>query len=147
MVQAMNSYIDIKDSFQFLVCAVRQKEMLKQCRSLPHRLSSRNSDTMLRDYLFCLILVRTIAQLEYDIEMLTDIPGLHKADKLSPRLRILRDHFQISADVYDAVDRIRDARNQFIHDGSTDVNAGRTMAEVPGVMVTFLQRCRHPAYS
>ncbi len=87
-----------------------------------------------------------VAQLEDDIERLRDVPCLRQTDKLSRRLLILRDHFQISVDSFDAVDRIRDARNRFVHDGVVGADVGCTSKELPGVIVDFLNSCNHPDY-
>lgn len=142
----MNPYIEIKNTFQFLECMTRQKEAFTRCRSLPANLSGRNPEAALRDYVFCLMLVRVIAQLEFDIDIIDNVPGLKQTDKLAPRHRILRNHFQIGREVFEAVDQIRDARNQFVHDGVTTVNPGCTKAEMPGHIITFLQRCNQPSY-
>lgn len=142
----MNRYVELSRAFQFLECAVRQKELLTRCRGLPLFLTRRPAESSLRDYIFCLLLVSTLAHLEADIERLAGVPGLKRSDKLLPRLRILRDHFRIPAEVFNAVDRIRDARNQFIHEGKLPVDAGCTKADVPRIIVTFLHRCRHPDY-
>src|SRR5262249_43660864 len=131
----------------FLECAIRQKETLSRCRDLPSNLGGRPSESRLRDYVFCLMLVSTVAQLELDIERLAGIPGPQGAHRLATRLRIPRDHFQISTEAFDPVDRIREARNRFVHEGTLQVDAGCTKVEVPGIIVTFLQRCRYPDYS
>ena len=141
-----NQYIDLKHAFKYLECASRQKDMVSRCKGLPKILAGRNPESGLRDYIHCLMLVTVIAQLESDIEQLRDIPLLHRTDMLAPRLIILRNHFQIESDVYSAVDGIRQARNLFVHEGQTQLNAGYAMAEVPGRIVTFLQRCQHPNY-
>jgi hypothetical protein len=142
----MNRYVELKRAFQFLECATRQREVMSRC-DLPPFLTGRRAESSLRDYIFCLMLVSTVAQLEFDILALRGVPGLQAANTLATRLRILRDHYQVQVEVYDAVDRIRDARNHFVHHGDLRVDAGCTKAEVPGIMVTFLQRCRHPDYT
>ena len=142
----MNPYLQLRNSFQFLECAVRQKDTLSRCRGQPQSSAGRNPESALRDYVFCLMLVSTVSQLEADIEKLSGIPGLHQTDKLAPRLRILRDHYGIANTTYDAVDRIRDARNDFVHNRSIKVEAGCTKGQMAGIIVTFLQLCRHPDY-
>jgi hypothetical protein len=104
------------------------------------------TESVLRNYVFCLTLVSMVAQLEYDIEKLQDIPLLKQTDKLKPRLGVLKAHFSIKDDVFWPVDLIRDARNSFVHDGQTNVNAGCSKAEMPGKIVAFLQSCKHPEY-
>ena len=142
---ASNPYVEIRNGFQFLECAVRQKDSLSRC-SFPNHLGSGRAESSLRDYVFCLMLVSAIAQLEHDIEQLTDVPGLGKANKLAIKLRILRNHFHISAEAFEALDRLREARNDFVHSGRFNLDAGCTKSEIPGIMVTFLQRCSHPGY-
>jgi hypothetical protein len=142
----LNQYVEIKNSFQFLECAVRQRETLTSC-SLPRQVKGKRADSALRDYLFCLMLVSAIAQLEYDIDKLRDVPGLHRTNKLSVRLQLLRVHYQIDGKMFDAIDRLRDARNRFVHEGESNLDAGCTKAEIPGIIVTFLQRCQHPEYA
>lgn len=93
------------------------------------------------------MLVATVTQLEADIEVLSGIPYLKASEKLAPLLRVLREHFSIPKEVYEAVDRIREARNSFIHQGRLRVDPGCTKADVPGIVVTFLQRCRHPDHT
>jgi hypothetical protein len=142
----VNRYVELTRSFQFLECATRQKEVLTRCRHLPTFLAGRPVEASLRDYLFCLTLVSAVAQLEADLEHIRGVPDLHRTGLLSSRLRLLRDHFQVSGRVYGAVDQIRVARNRFVHEQEVRVDAGCTKAEVPGIMVTFLQHCRHPDY-
>ena len=113
----MNRYVELKRAFQFLECATRQKDLLTRCRDLPGFLAGRRAEASLRDYLFCLMLVSAVAQLKADLDHLRGVPGLQAAGQLATRLRLLREHFQVPADVYDAVDRIRNARNPFVHDG------------------------------
>jgi hypothetical protein len=142
----VNRYVELKRAFQFLECVTRQKDLRSRCRDLPPFLDGRRAETSLRDYLLCLMLVSTVAQLEADIERLEGIPGLRAANGLLARLRILREHHQIPGDVFDAVDRIRDARNRFVHQGELPVDPGCTKAEVPRIIVRFLQRCHHPDF-
>lgn len=141
----MNAYIEIKNSFQYLDCAVRNNQNLGRC-SLPKQLQGRNSEAILRDYVFCLTLVSFVAQLESDIDKFSGVPSLKATDKLKPRLRALKSHFSVPDDLFNAVDRIRDARNLFIHDGQLTVDTGCSRAEMPGKIVSFLQRCQHPDY-
>ncbi len=142
----MNPYIEIKNAFQFLDCAVRQRETFTRC-DFPFALSGKRADSVMRDYVFCLTLVSTVAQLEKDIETLRNVPDLRDSTMLAGKLRALRAHFRIGGEIYDSVDRIRDARNQFVHEGRLDVNPGCTKAEIPGIIVTFLQRCQHPEHT
>jgi hypothetical protein len=142
----LNRYVELKRAFQFLECATRQKDLLARCRDLPSFLVGRPAESTLRDYVFCLMLVSVVTQLEADLERLRHVPGLARTDRLATRLRLLRDHFQISADVFDPLDRLREARNQFVHTGDLRVDAGCTKADMPGIVVRFLQRCSHPDY-
>jgi hypothetical protein len=41
----------------------------------------------------------------------------------------------------------RYARNRFVHDGETTADAGCIKGQLPGIITTFLQACRHPDYS
>lgn len=141
----MNPYVEIKNAFQFLECAVRQNETISRC-NFPYSLKGRRADSVFRDYVTCLMLVSVVAQLEHDIDELSGVPGLHHSNKLANRLRVLKDHFHIDSDAYDGVDRIREARNLFVHDGDLNVSTGCTRSEMPGIIVTFLQRCKHPLY-
>ena len=141
----MNAYVEIKNTFQFFECAVRNNDRLDRC-SLPKQFQGRQTDSVLRDYVFCLTLVSMVAKLENDIESLSGVPLLRSTDKLKPRLRVLKNHFAVSNELFEAIDRIREARNAFVHDGNVSVNAGCTKAELPGKIVSFLQCCRHPDY-
>jgi hypothetical protein len=142
----LNRYAEIRQVFTLLECTTRQKEVLKRCGNLPDRLGGRNAASGIRDYVYGLMLVAVIAQLEHDVTRIQNVPGLQRAPGLAYRLRILRDHFQVGMDSFDAVDRIRDARNVFVHDGMISANAGCTKVEMPGHIVTFLQQCKHPDY-
>jgi hypothetical protein len=141
---AANPYMEVRQVFQFLDCATRQQDVVDRCRGLPLWLAGRATGSAMRDYVFCLMLVSVVARLEFDVEFLHDVPGLHQTARFQPRLRILRDHFGITRSVYEAVDRIRDARNQFVHNATIRVNPGCTRAELPGVITTFLRHCDHP---
>src|SRR5690348_9565317 len=137
----MNEYLEIKRAFDFLECLVRNHESIGRCR-VPANLHGRPAKSALRDYSFCLMLVSMIAKFEDDIDSLTDIPHLKASDKLSPRLKILRDHFSITTDLYDTVDRIREARNSFVHEGQMQVDTGCTKVEIAGRIVDFLRKCK-----
>ena len=141
-----NQYIEICRTFSFLECAVRQDSTKGRCRDLPQQLRGRQSDAALRDFIFCQMLVAIVSQLEDDIDALSGIPFLHKTWKLEPRLMILRKHFSISSAEWAGVDRIRIARNRFVHDGEISVNPNCTRAQVPGIVVSFLHSCQHPSY-
>jgi hypothetical protein len=141
----INTYVQIKNSFQFLECAVRRRGTLSECE-FPYEFKGRPADSALRDYILCQMLVSVVAQLESDIRLIAGVPGLGSAGSLSAKLRLLRDHFQISDVSYSAVDQVRDARNRFVHQGEFSVNPGCTKAELPGVLVSFLRKCQHPNF-
>jgi len=100
----------------------------------------------LRDYIFGLMLVAVVAQLEDDIATIQGVPGLRNAGGLATKIRLLRFQFRVNDQVSDLVDRIKDARNLFVHDGMVTADAGCTRVEMAGHMVRFLQRCGHPDY-
>lgn len=141
-----NPYTDLQKAFQYLECSARQRGAQDCCGPLPHLLRGGDSDRALRDYVFCLLLVSAVAQFELDLGQIRGVPGNQSTWRLSARLKLLRDHFRVPPAAFDAVDQIRLARNQFVHDGSTNVEAGCTKRLVPGILVTFLHHCQHPQY-
>lgn len=141
-----NPYVQIRRTFQFIDCAVRQDSIASKCRDLPDQVRGHNTDSALRDFVLCQMLVAIISQLEDDITELRGIPNL-QGNSLAGQLRALRDHFQISHQNFDGVDRLRSARNDFVHNGIIRVNPGCTKVQIPGIVVQFLQQCQHPNYA
>ncbi|HEY3284962.1 MAG TPA: hypothetical protein VGN26_22035 [Armatimonadota bacterium] len=142
----MNAYTRLANDFKLLDCVVRQRDALGRCGRLSGRTAGRDPGADARNLLFGLLLVCVVAQLEHDLDLLDGVPGLRGAGSLSARLRLLRDHFQISHRKFSQLDKIRDARNSFVHSGAERVSLGLTRAEVPGCVVEFLQCCEHPSY-
>jgi hypothetical protein len=72
----LNRYAEIRQAVTFLECATRQKDTRQRCRNLPEQLGGRIAESGIRDYIYGLMLVAVIAQLEHDITTIRDVPGL-----------------------------------------------------------------------
>lgn len=143
---ATNRFLELRNSFRFLKCAAHQDSSRKKCAGNTGSHTFSRDLREVSDYVFCLFLVASIAQFEAEIDAITGVPDLGRAGKLQTKMKLLRDHFGIPEGLYDRMDMIRIARNRVVHQGEKSVDAGCTMMEVPGIMVTYLQACRHPDY-